>query len=62
MLSKFKIIDKLFKHPIINLNDLKVVKIMNKRRDAQIVHYTNSITGDNYVGKMFNPITFITVR
>jgi hypothetical protein len=35
---------------------------MSNRKDSDIVHYIDSITGDNYVGKRFKPVTLLTVR
>ena len=60
--NKFKLIDCLFDHPIINLNNLVVSKIMNKRRNCTIIHCIDSITGDNYVCKKFKPLRFLSVR
>ena len=58
----FKITDSLFKDPIINLNNLMVKSIIRKRKDSEIIHCIDSITGDNYVCKKFKPIRFLTVQ
>lgn len=37
--NKVKIVDILFKQRFIQLNNLKVEKIIFKRRDCEIIHY-----------------------
>ena len=61
-IKKYKLKDKLFKYPHIDINNLMVKSTIKNRRDADIIHYINTLTGDNYVGKMFKPFLWNSIH
>ena len=60
--KKYKLIDTLFKFPNIDINGLIFKQSIKERKDADILHYVNSLTGDNYVGKLFKPFLLNKIR
>ena len=59
--KNIKVVDTLFRSPLIIINKLETIDRLSYHRDSTIYHFLNKNTGIHYAAKLWKPFNFSSI-